>query len=66
MLFSFRHSKYREPMYRLIPVYGGINHYVTLGYMSFFDRLFHYGNMSFYVRLFFYYKDKTRTKGGRR
>jgi hypothetical protein len=24
--FFFRHSKYREPIYRLIPVNGGINH----------------------------------------
>ena len=24
-LFSFRHSKYREPIYRSIPIYGGIN-----------------------------------------
>ena len=26
-LFSFRHSKYREPIYRLIPICVGINHY---------------------------------------
>ncbi len=25
-LFSFRHSKNREPIYRLIPICGGINH----------------------------------------
>jgi hypothetical protein len=25
-LFSFQHSKYRELIYRLIPIYGGINH----------------------------------------